>query len=131
LKEQVTLDRETERTTDGCDFREPDIAEFRVTETEVTETKGEIGIDRIEFPEELGGGAIRSEELDDGIRIDLLAAHGASAIGERFGTLLVGDERMGHGCLRFDHPPVESGEAKGRGSEASASGPTWSGVGRA
>src|SRR4051794_22803880 len=66
LEEQVAFDRETERTTDGCDFREPDITEFGVADTEVTETEGEVGIVRIDLSQEPGGTGVGREELDDG-----------------------------------------------------------------
>jgi hypothetical protein len=118
LEEQVAFDRETEHTTDGCNFREPDISEFGVADTKVTEAKGKVGINRIELGEEPTG--IRREELQDEIRVDLLAARSASAIGEQFGAQFVGDEGMGHDCLRCDHPPVEGGLAKSRGNEAVA-----------
>ena len=45
------------------------VAEFRLPWTWVAETEGEMAV-RVQLREELGGGAVRREELDDGFEVD-------------------------------------------------------------
>ena len=77
------------------------VAEFRLPETEIAETKSEVAV-RVQLRQEPGGVAVGGKELDDGFEVDgvlLLIEGGAlgAAVLEEFLALGVGDE-----CHRFD-----------------------------
>lgn len=131
-KMQIALHRQAKRAAECFEFGEAHIAVLREAETQVAQSKGDVGVIRTDFGQKPDSGGIRRKELHDGFKVDhppLFLGDGLlSAVLKHLCTLFIGKKRhdrtpitpVSHGGMAsrmlsgMHYPRPEAGERKTR-----------------